>query len=378
MNVKSRKSERSTLMLNKMCISRNVIVSVIASIVLTGLSAHGKVAPVFQDVIVHNRFFDGSVTRPSVVVKTRVPVRLDVIIYDYCNQLVAVVLGDDDAEGWEIKVPSLPVSTRGLYTFALVASDQEGRLLGRYPAKEGRGGQEVMLKMLKANPSKKSVIYELSRPSLVKLECGLKESLYIDGICQWVARPSGVHEEIWSGSESEGPWKNIMNNPNCNLASKCVALPVNALVDTSGDNRQMAEKVFSPAILPERLSEYKEPWWPDISKSAKMRSNVCLDSDMALVIREMSVEEGKLRFSVEPESADERRMLMKCSFEMMVFIDGIFIIEDEEAILPSSWDLLLGDLSHGSHTLTVNVVNRDRVPGAVSQEFVVGMEGDKK
>jgi hypothetical protein len=69
---------------------------------------------------------------------------------------------------------------------------------------------------------------------------------------------------------------------------------------------------------------------------------------------------------------------MNGRFEVMLFLDGVFLMEDEDALLPFTYRTSTRGVTPGRHAVTVNVVDTDGNLGTATSEFAVAGEKERR
>jgi len=142
---------------------------------------------IFLDVVVKNRFFRPSESAPVISVRSRDAVWLDCVVYDRANRPVGCYSGPDAITNqFKITLGQLPAVDRGIYSFCLVARNQDGHQLASYPKIRG-GGEIIQIKESAVDAEHKQVTYMLPKAACVRLRAGFRDGLYLSPIVSSLA-----------------------------------------------------------------------------------------------------------------------------------------------------------------------------------------------
>ena len=341
------------------------LVGVAACAALAQVNNSGQ--DVFLDVVVQERFFRSGATWPSLSIRTREAVRLDCLVYDGANRLVAHKAADARTNQFSIILDHLPRVSRGLYLFSLVASDPEEKCVGIYPKVRG-GGEIIQVKDSEIDPEKRTIAYSLPRAACVRLRAGFREGLYLQPIISGEAQPAGRHTVAWDGSGQAGLFTNLYQHSAVHVSILAVTLPVNILVAQGSSTLSTNYPQPDLQPLPSHLVDLASPSWLN---SGREKPDVLIADDYTLVLETHEDSSARtVEIRTDCISANRSRLFNK-RFELMLFLDTTFLAEDEHSQLPFSYRMSIRGLAPGRHIFTANVVDSDSSLGTVSKEFVV-------
>ena len=132
----------------------------------------------FLDVIVADRFFNRSEGHPSLRIRTRDEVLVDVLVYDESGRCVFVDSGTELQRKHDVQLAGLPEVSRGVFAFCLVARDNDGTRLGIYPD-DPEGGEVVKVDDSMIDAKQDLIRYLLPRSSFVRIRAGIKDGPYL-------------------------------------------------------------------------------------------------------------------------------------------------------------------------------------------------------
>lgn len=318
---------------------------------------------VFLDVIVRNRFFRLGESSPVLSVRARTPIYLDCVVYDRSDRPVALWTQTQLTNQFLLALEHLPEVAKGVYLFCLIARDESGRLLELYPKDPG-GGSLITVKESAVEAEKKQISYVLPKAACVRLRAGFHEGLYLSPIVSSLAQPAGRHSVAWDGASDNGVFTNLYANPQIQVNILAVSLPVNILVAEGG-----GEHVSARAIaLPAHLSSLIAPAWREAG-SARTDYLIADDYNLGLGLTEDTVMRT-VEARVDCASAERSRLFGR-RFELMLFLDTSFLMEDERSQMPFSYRMSTRGLTAGRHVLTANVIDADGAVGTASKEFTI-------
>jgi hypothetical protein len=322
---------------------------------------------VFRDVVVSDRFFKPGVAWPSLAVQTRQVVGLDCLVYDTANRLLAHKVAEGPTNRFTVSLDNLPPASRGVYLFSLVASDPELGRVGIYPKSPG-GGQIVQVRESELDTEKQMIRYTLPRAACVRLRAGFRDGLYLQPIISGEPQPAGVHTVPWDGTSQGGLFTNLYAHPAVQVSILAVSLPANILVAPAESTRS-ADAQAAPVLesLPPHLAGMEIPSWRSGLGQSAPHFLIADDYTLKLEAKE-DVTSRTIEFRIDCAPADRPRLLNH-RFELMLFLDGVFLAEDERSQLPFSYRMSSRGIPPGRHLLTANVIDSESAVGTSTESF---------
>lgn len=183
-----------------------------------------------------------------------------------------------------------------------------------------------------------TVSYTLPEPALVRIRIGSRDGgplLYT--LVDWEQRPDGPNRETWDKKVNQGKvdfsaYKDFLVVVSC--------LPV----DTARQkNDRGSVKGF-------RTSPRLDAFFPGMTETT--------DDGVTIVRGQVP-----LRITIDPR---DKAWIMESKYEMSLFIDGIFLSEDEEGIDPYNYRFNTRGINNGRHIITANIVGYEGEVGTVS------------
>ena len=224
------------------------------------------------------------------------------------------------------------------------------------PADRSRGSG-VKVSGIKYDPEKKKITYKLSCPARAGIRIGLKEGPLLHTVANWEPRPSGLNEEEWNGLDEVGLLR-ISEHPQMDFFAAAYTIPENSIITrgNSSDSRfielpqaeKRSKKPRPPTLHPyarRDLLHLHAPRFDLASPGAVINP----DDDSLIVLGKVPI-----RVTIHPE---DRAWLINNRFEVIVFIDYIFLFEEEEGFSPFTFYWDTRGVSKGPHVLTVNLID---------------------
>jgi hypothetical protein len=180
--------------------------------------------------------------------------------------------------------------------------------------------------------------YTLPEDALVRIRIGVKNGgAMLITLLDWEHRAAGVQLEVWDKKDSSGG-VDFSRYDNLMLVLSC--LP--------GD----------PAQQPLRKGNVK-----GLRRSPRM--SVSFSDDLKHNARGQPVVAGvvPMRVTIDPTDV---KWLAETKYELGVFIDNIFLAEDEEGINPYTYHFNTKGLNNGTHIVTANIIGYDGEIGTQS------------
>lgn len=348
-----------------------IAANVALSVCRAGEGSPAKSRDIFLDVIVANRFSDGKGMAPSVTVRTRSEAVLDMLIYDMGNGLIGFRSSTNAVSRWELSLQGLPQVPRNIYRFALAASDATGRRVGLYPA-EPSGGEKVEVSDSRLDPENGLVKYVLPKAAIVRVRAGFREGAYLAAVLPWEVQPAGPHSVRWDGTSQDGVLKNLSGHPNVDVNVLAISLPANVFVAQNQRVQPVGSTgILKPGALPARVADLASAPWEVMAARTKTATGISIADDYRIVVdvqEDSSARTASVRVDCHP---DDRARLLNKRFEIMLFLDRVFVSEDEDGLLPFTYKISTRGVPPGEHFVAINVVDNDGIPGTAVREFVL-------
>lgn len=206
-----------------------------------------------------------------------------------------------------------------------------------------RENGEILAEHIVFDMTTGKISYFLPRPALVRIRIGVREGgAMLVNLLDWELRGAGAHEEIWDRRDKNG-MADYSQRADLMLVIACLD-PESPPREESG--RQIRGLRKAPGFqisLPENQGVTAE--------------GVTVVSGVTLI-----------RLMVDPQDI---KWLLESKFEIAVYIDDVFLMEEEEGINPFNYRFNTVGLNDGLHTVTANVVSNEGEIGVATLPFMV-------
>ena len=187
--------------------------------------------------------------------------------------------------------------------------------------------QQILAEDLSFDAETGEIRYTLPEDALVRIRIGIKEGgALLRTVTDWEFRSKGEHVETWDLKDASGK---IDFGVRRDLVMVFAALPANKSI---------------PRIYDPRVRGYRQsPGFSITFPEAEMQADVPVISGNTT-----------LRVTID---ADDISWLREENFEIVLFIDQVFLMEEEEGINPFNYFLDTNKFNDGSHVITVNILS---------------------
>jgi hypothetical protein len=334
---------------------------------------------IVSDVVAEQLAFDPR-TGESVTWRFRVskPSELTVLIYDSADRLMARLMNEESVDAGDHRVTWGGFDDQGrrappgYYLLAIEAAAAGASV--RYDPTDVTGGERINVRGARFDPIAGVVRYTINADALVRIHLGTKGGPLLRTLVDWVARSAGEQTETWDGWDEAGVI-DFGRSPRLTVQVSAYSLPINAVViRRSSSGEADAEELRSgaagrvrpirtryldfPADRPTRQAtrsttqEMFNHWKHDRSTchnpviSIAAPQGATRDETGTFVVSDSPL---PLRLAMASEEAaqvqDER-------FELVVYLDGLFVTEEEQGYVPFTWSLPPELLTRGEHVVT--------------------------
>lgn len=259
-----------------------------------------------------------------------------------------------------------------LYVITAVTENHEQAV---YNPAQRTGGLSANPQEYTYDHEKDNIEYVLPKACMVRIRAGLKEGMLVETLMDWVPHTAGRHQMTWDGKDGSGLF-NIGRHPQLELNLTCYTLPNNAIIRT-GDTVDYPD---TPE-LPEYRQQFETGMWARANKNLHYQHwpLTCHEPQFTITFPEskkhkdsdIPVVSGRVPVRITFDSKDAVYIINK-RFEVMVYIDGIFLFEVEEGSSPFTFHWDTEGLSKGEHIMTINVMTYDDHIGTLSRNVIVG------
>ncbi|MFC1572702.1 hypothetical protein ACFL6M_03795 [Candidatus Eisenbacteria bacterium] len=192
------------------------------------------------------------------------------------------------------------------------------------------------------DPETGSISYMLPEPALVRIRIGVQNGPLLRTLVDWEPRAAGQHVTIWDRTDETG---NISY-----LGRRDITVVITCI--RPGEEAAMQPKACALGL---RKS-------PEILISFPGESEQNTDG--------IPVVTGVVPVRIEV-GVKEKAWLTNSQYEVAIYIDHVFVIEEEEGLSPFSYLLNTQGMNEGEHVITANVLSYDGEVGTRSARCYV-------
>jgi hypothetical protein len=273
--------------------------------------------------------------------------------------------------GWDGRDEASRVVPNEAYHFTLVATAADGATQ-EHDLTDLTGGDNATIANIKLADGR-SIKYALTAWSRVNIRIGMRDGGPLLGsLVNWQVRAPGENSEAWNGMDASGVM-NIAQSAALELTGMSFPLPQNAVI--VGDPKSASGVITSMPWGETRRVRKQTPakrMYAHSQQSYEERGDFVVDLSGGKAAKggTPTVIKGLTPVSVGVGERDLLRLSTQ-RFELVYFIDGQFIGENEIGFLPATWNVDAGRLTPGEHYLTVNVRGYDGTFGMGSRKIRV-------
>lgn len=287
-------------------------------------------------------------------------------IYDESDYLVKTVLDSksrsegDNKESWDGTDAAGHSVLPGIYRFTIEAKNNAGETV-LSDLTDLTGGQENQVASSKIDVEKGLVTYVLRSPSLVITRLGLGEGGPMLRTLEYrKAKPGGLNHIPWNGFDNSGAVK-LLKHPKLSLRIEAYSLNANSIVVVG------PKEGYNTPTAPVKMAQEKRLKRKATRKIIRNHwqhsPDRCRDPEVKIILPPgtqrdpdgIPVVTGPLRLRVDVSDQD-RMLVTEERFEVMFFVDFIFVCEEEAGFFPYNWTWNPQTRSEGLHTITVNLI----------------------
>lgn len=275
---------------------------------------------------------------------------------------------------WDGRTNDNGLAAGELFLYVIKATVKDGRSIVYNRAKE-TGGMEVRSLEYTLDRDTGKIEYVLPKTCMIRIRAGLKDGMFAKTVVDWEPRLPGRQSFIWDGKDESG-FMYLLKHPELDLRLTCYTLPDNVIIVK---NKTVLPASNSNDIDEEKLS--RDEVWATKGKYQHYRHDprichvpgfkVLFPSAPKQDVNDAPVVSGVVPIRVVLDEKD-RQHLISTRFEVMFFVDGVYIYEVEEGTTPFTFHWDTKDFSKGPHIVTINIIGYDDHIGIVSKKIILG------
>jgi hypothetical protein len=286
-------------------------------------------------------------------------------LYDIDGYLVRSLVSKRSAKKgyntikWDGKDDAANYLPAGAFTYLIEAISLDSKETVFYDLTDQTFGKELTLRSLSYDDKTGKIEYVLPKAAMLRIRAGIKEGgPLLATLIDWQPQQAGRHQYLWSGKIGLDD-VDLKSHPNVEFNLTTYSLPENSIL-IKYTNPQ-------PNILPKVQSS-----------SAKRRTRATSPFKKYLHATHPRAKCREPRFAIEfphvSEYADDgapivsgvvpvriiidkqdKKLLQDERYEIVFFVDFVFLYEEEEGISPFTYFFDTKGMSEGRHLITVNV-----------------------
>ena len=254
----------------------------------------------------------------------------------------------------------------GVFLIAVEATNEGATSIWNPSRTEG--GEVIRVTDLKLEESSQSVSFSVPVLSRVRVRFGLDKGPLIATPVDFAPLAPGSHHVAFDGGLPVG-WGAFWSHPDRHVWVTAFALPPNAVLVEPGlpggstDRRLLPIVRPTDEVLPHAYHEVATCKDPVINAYFRGSS---LKSQSGLPIVSEAVD-----LVIDVEDLPMRAHFESSRFEVIIYLDDYFLMEDEDSVLPFSYRFDVSRFPEGEHAFLVNVTGFSNHAGAIFVPFII-------
>lgn len=256
-----------------------------------------------------------------------------------------------------------------VYRYVIRAQSRRGQEAVYDPSQEA-GGEEVEPRNFEWDPQTSRFRWVMPKAGRARLRIGIEGFPHLRTLLDWNPLEAGEQGLSWDGMDASG-LIHLKGHPNLAIKLASFALAPNTVIVQGSDSspRTISSGSVTPgSAAPSGTAGYFHARHPrNLCREARLQiyfPQVRLDAVGRPLLR------GKVLVRVILDPADKVRMTNE-RFELALFEDLSILFEEEEAIIPYTFEWDTSRLEPGQHLLTVNVLGREDHFGVSTQAVLI-------
>lgn len=244
------------------------------------------------------------------------------------------------------------------YTYVLTARGADGETVV-HDLTDATGGRPLAVPTPRHDAANGEVSYVLPAAAIVNLRAGLPDGgPLLATIVDWVARPGGLNREPWDGWDASRAI-DLSTLEHLRIGLSAYELPANAVIVTAPGSRRRPRFIDAARLSGgRRTPETGKPgrmydhWKHPRDRCYDPRVRVIPPAELPRTTDGLPRIAGPVPLTVTVAPADRRYMLDQ-RFEIVVYVDFVFVFEEELGYTPFTWKWNPEGVNPGIHYLTV-------------------------
>ncbi|MBF0480010.1 MAG: hypothetical protein HQL26_11065 [Candidatus Omnitrophica bacterium] len=216
----------------------------------------------------------------------------------------------------------------------------------------------------------KRIQIQMPQAAKVRIRAGIKEGgPLLATPLDWEGFEAGTFYVPWDGKDAFG-FFNVTQHPKYELSLQAYSLSDNAIIVKGGvsdleENLQRI-KIFDTTIPADRQTHALH----NPAHCHEPKINLDFPADVKRNPSGIVLAGAKLpvKITIDPK---DWQYLENTRYEIMIYIDTVFLFEDEAGFSPFTYSLDTSKLNKGEHIITVNLLSYDSHCGIISKKIIV-------
>ena len=296
-------------------------------------------------------------------------------IYDWLGRKVRSIAISEAKAGrnsivWDGKTTKGEVAAGEVFLYVIEAETKDGDKAVHNPSKK-TGGIEVEPHEFNLDWETGKIEYVLPKSCVVRIRAGFTEGMCGMSVIDWSPKTSGRHEYVWDGKDTSGKI-NLLKHKDLDIRLSCYTLPSNSIIVTGKTTPFKADSITSKKrnSLYGTAKKYKH-YRHDPLHCHQPKFSLTFPTGKEIKETDAVEISGvtPIRVQLDP---DDAMYLLNTRFEVVLYIDGMYIFETEEGSNPFTFSLDTKDLMKGPHVITVNILSYSDHIGIKSRKVIIG------
>jgi hypothetical protein len=355
---------------------------VVASLLVIGVSAIGSQALTISRVSTDRWGFNpGSGEEVTIRYHLSQKARVTVRVFDSRDILIRTLAKEqtqqpgDQQVVWDGKDEAGREVVPGLYVYTINAQTRKG-LETLFDLTDITGGEEQGAEAVYYDHTNTEISYVLPKPGLVNIRYGLRDGGPLLGtLVDWVPRPAGLNREPWDGFVANRAIE-VAGNPKLEIMVSSYTLSSNSIV-VLGNTRTLEPEFIERISWPEERRENLRRRKKRMYYHWQHPRDKCRDPQLEVIFSDAPVDKSGLPLIMEKTpiritiAEEDRDFMMGERFEIVIYVDMLFVYEEELGYIPFNWTWDPVGVSPGIHYITVMLRGYEGHFGTATRKVLV-------
>ena len=298
----------------------------------------------------------------AIIYNLFLPAVVDVNIFDSRDILIRRLVAEskrnagDNREIWDGKDQAGKLVPPEAYVYTISARTEKGEQT-LYDVTDKTGGDQQWALDIKYVVKDGAISYVLPKPGRVNIRLGLKEGPLLRTLVDWAVRDAGLHHEPWDGFDNSGVLQ-FNNHRGFEISFWGFVLNYNSIIVAADP------KADRPDFVRELTwgTQYRESTKPKAPRLFDFWNYPRESSrDPKIYLKPLAVKDLKgdlpvissdTYFQMSIDARDQE-LITDQKFEVVFYVDGIFVYEEEIGYAPFAWRWRPVGVNTGVHYVTV-------------------------